>query len=298
MTAVADSSTEIDTMIEQWALAPDISARSVLATVFGDTILPVTKSFWLAQLFKLTEAIGFNDRLIRTSMFRLAEDNWLTNERVGRQSRYTLTAHAISESELASQRIYHQVAPDWSGSWALVIFDRSGESDQREELVKHLTWSGFIRLGADLMASPAAESTMIDQLMARIGSTVPVAVANAEFVDLEKLVGSGFFAKAFSTETTEADYRRLMARYQPLSDMIPRCSPLQAFAIRTMLIHDLRRIRLRAPDMPVELLPTDWIGDSAQALAAELYGPLSARCAEGLSSVLELDYPTSIANRF
>lgn len=295
---MANPSAEVDAFIRSWTEAPDISARSVLVTIFGDTILPVTNSFWLAQLFRLTEAMGFNDRLIRTSMFRLAEDRWLTNERIGRQSRYTLTDHAVRESEQASQRIYHRTTSDWSGTWTLAIIDRGDEPEGRDELIKQLTWSSFIRLGTDLMATPADRTEIVGQLVDRVGYGPPVAVATAEFTELERLVGNGFFAKAYNTEVVEADYGRFVTRYEPMRQVAADCSPVQAFAIRTMLVHDLRRIRLRAPDMPTELLPADWVGDRAQRLAAELYQPLVAGSARALSNILEVDYPPALPDRF
>ena len=70
---------------------PDISARSVLVTVLGDSVLPVTKTVWLSSLFELARPFGFSERLVRTSMFRLAAEGWVSNERVGRRSRYSLT---------------------------------------------------------------------------------------------------------------------------------------------------------------------------------------------------------------
>jgi phenylacetic acid degradation operon negative regulatory protein len=45
----------------------------------------------------------------------------------------------------------------------------------------------------------------------------------------------------------------------------------QAFVIRTLLIHEYRRIHLRDPLLPHDLLPQDWIGSRAYALCAELY---------------------------
>lgn len=289
----------LDDTIDRWAEAPDISARSVLVTIFGDAILPVTKSFWLAQLFKLTAAVGFNQRLIRTSMFRLAAEDWLTSERVGRQSQYTLTPLAVAESEQASRRIYHQEPPDWSGSWTLVMLGGPGsEFEDRASVVKHLQWSGFIQLGVDLLGSPALDPASVGELLALVDDKARVAVATAAFVDLDQLVDEGFFAAAFNTAAVESDYQAFIRTYERLEQEIVQCSPLQAFAVRTMLIHDLRRIRLRSPDVPSELLPDDWIGYRANDLAGSLYRTLAAKSAEALGEILELDYPGSLPDRF
>lgn len=297
--------TDVSALIEDWRGAPDISARSVLVTVFGDTVvpvadrLPVPHSLWLAQLFKLTDEFGFSDRLVRTSMFRLAAEGWLTNERVGRQSRYQLTELALRESKQAAQRIYHDDAVDWAGTWTLVILDHPlAPPEAQSTIAQHLGWSGFIKLGRGLLASPTVSSGRVNELIALIEPGTQVAVAAAEFANLADLVASGFFSDGFSTDETAAAYQGFVDRYGPMADAMSACTSHQAFALRTMLIHDLRRIRLRSPDIPAELLPSGWIGHQAHALAAGLYETLSARAAEALSAVLELDYPVQMIGRF
>ncbi|MEM7324596.1 MAG: PaaX family transcriptional regulator C-terminal domain-containing protein [Actinomycetota bacterium] len=285
--------------LDGWADAPDISARSVLVTIFGDSILPVTKTFWLAQLFRLTESLGFNERQIRTSMFRLAAEDWVTSERVGRQSQYTLTPLAVSESEQASRRIYHNDPPDWSGSWTLVMLGGPAtDPAARDAIGRHLRWNGFIPLGADLLGSPATDPETVKRLLRLVDQGSGAAVATAAFVDLADLVEDGFFAAAFNTDEIEADYRTFIQRYDGLGEALHRTSPLEAFAVRTMLIHDLRRIRLRSPDVPAELLPDNWIGYRADAIAGDLYRVAAAGSAPALGEILDLTYPTELPERF
>ncbi|MEM7274629.1 MAG: PaaX family transcriptional regulator C-terminal domain-containing protein [Actinomycetota bacterium] len=283
--------------VEAWAADPDISARSVLVTIFGDTVLPVTDSFWLAQLFRMTEVFGFSGRLIRTSMFRLAAEGWLTNERIGRQSRYSLTPLAVEESARASARIYQDATPDWGGDWTLVLTNGDdSDAEVRRDLARRLGWRGFIDLGGTLAsptADPDATRAFLDE-----GSTGPaLAVATARFDDLDRLVGAGFFDRALDTAASHAAYRAFLDRYGPLAGDQPS-DPLDAFAVRTALIHDLRRIRLRSPDLPASLLPRDHAGTAAHGLAAGLYRHLSQRCAPVLSEIFEIDYPTRPPGRF
>ena len=51
--------------------------------------------------------------------------------------------------------------------------------------------------------------------------------------------------------------------------------PLPALLARLMLIHDYRRIILRDPMLPPQLLPGDWIGREAYSLAGSLYHALA-----------------------
>jgi hypothetical protein len=68
-----------------------IRASSLIITLYGDAIEPHGGTVWLGSLINLLEPIGINERLIRTSIFRLTKEGWLTAEKVGRRSYYSLT---------------------------------------------------------------------------------------------------------------------------------------------------------------------------------------------------------------
>src|SRR3954467_12131845 len=74
-------------------------ARSLIVTVWGDALAPHGGEVWLAGLIRLLEPLGINERLTRTSIFRLARDGWLIAEARGRQSRYRLTPEGRSRFE-------------------------------------------------------------------------------------------------------------------------------------------------------------------------------------------------------
>jgi phenylacetic acid degradation operon negative regulatory protein len=47
--------------------------------------------------------------------------------------------------------------------------------------------------------------------------------------------------------------------------------PEQCFVIRTLLMHEFRRVQLRDPSLPRQLLPDDWPGYTARALCRDIY---------------------------
>lgn len=287
-------------MVRQRCSEPDISARSVLVTVLGDSVLPVTKTLWLSSLFELAEPFGFSERLVRTSMFRLAAEGWMSNERIGRRSRYSMTLLAVRESEDADRRIYGREPGSWDGSWTFAVVDApSIPADERDRIVKHLRWHGFVSLGRGMMASPSATEHGLNELLDLVDPVAVVPVGRAELADLQDLVEGGFFAEVFRTADTEAAYRDFLARYQPWQHQdLAAAAPLDAYSLRTMLVHEFRRIRLRAPDVPAELLPPDWIGNNAHELAGHLYRRLSPPAARALGAILEVDYPEVMPHRF
>ena len=290
----------IASMVRQRCAEPDISARSVLVTVLGDSVLPVTKTLWLSGLFELAEPFGFSERLVRTSMFRLAAEGWMSNERIGRRSRYSMTLLAVRESEDADRRIYSKESGNWDRSWTFAVVDTpSISTNERDRIVKHLRWHGFVALGRGLMASPSVGVSSLRELLHLVQPAVAVPIGTSEFDELDGLVAEGYFADVFRTADTEAAYSRFLSRYEPWSSRdIETAAPLEAYALRTMLVHELRRIRLRTPDIPPELLPREWIGDLAYDVAADLYSRLSRSAARALSQILEVDYPATMPNRF
>ena len=290
---------DIPTLVQGWRSAPHISARSVLVTVLGDALLPVSKSAWLSQLFKLAVPYNFSSRLVRTSLFRLADEGWVTSERHGRQSKYILTPFAEREFADAADRIYNNHRPPLDGQWTLVLFDGTRISlRERDRLARHLGWHGFVALERGVLASPMCGVETVRQILAEAFPEVQPAVAEAEFSDMGDLAREGFFSSAFAFDDIEKAYRSFVDTYEEFDDGLAKLSPMDAYCVRTMLIHDLRRITLRMPPLPGELLPTPWSGDEAYALAASLYPQLCATSASLLGEVLELDYPVLIPLRF
>jgi len=285
--------------IERWASQTSISARSVLVTIFGDTLLPVAESVWLAQLFQLTEPFGFSDRLIRTSAARLVTDGWLESERVGRVSRYHLTPLAIEESHQADRQIYGSSNDAWDGQWVLVFANKSmTEAGVRPDLLKHLQWRGFSDLGNGVLASPTANVELTRELCQQLSPDNPVPLATARFDDVEQMASSEFFRSGFAIDSQELAYTHFVEQYSSASQTMADLNAVEAYGLRTMLVHDLRRIRLRSAIIPFELLPTPWVGDAAIDLASSVYAKTSAKAAPFLSDVLETLYPDTISGRF
>ena len=68
-----------------------------------------------------------------------------------------------------------------------------------------------------------------------------------------------------------------MKMFEPLSAALGRGTDLSdadAFAARILLIHYYRRVVLRDPLLPTELLPQDWPGRAARDLCGEIYRAL------------------------
>lgn len=246
----------------------------MLVTIFGDSVAPAGGEIWLGDLIGLAGPFGFSDRLTRTSVFRLTSEGWFETERVGRRSRYRLTDYGRNEFAQAEQRIYHAARPHWDGEWTLVFTELASiERESAQLLGKHLTWHGFAPLANEVYAAPGDGRAQLGGLLERLGLDTRLPTARARFDDLPGLVESHALSKRFGLEQAAASYRDFLERYGwTEGGGFERISDAEAFLLRTMLIHDLRRARLSDPWLPAELIGAGWPGRAAHALAAAVYG--------------------------
>jgi len=252
---------------------PDISARSVLVTIFGDSIVPVGGEIWLGDLIALAEPFGFSDRLTRTSVSRLTAEGWFESQRVGRRSRYRLTEFGVAEFEVAERRIYHADRPHWDGEWTLAMVELGSPDRTTAQLVsKHLRWHGFAPLSSGVMAEPGDSRAEVREVSAGLGLSAAIPVALARFDDLRALLSAPEVDQRLGLDEAADGYRRFVERYALLEAMCGAdVAPLDAFLLRSMVVHDLRRTVLVDPWLPAEILPSGWPGSAAHELAGRLY---------------------------
>ena len=275
-----------DAGIERWlrrTLAEDPPrARSLIVTVWGDALAPHGGDIWLAALIRLLEPFGINERLTRTSVFRLARDGWLAAEAHGRRSRYRLTAGGRQRFEAAYRRIYAPPAEVWSGGWELVVDPPGdGSAQARQRRRDELRWEGFGTLAPGCFIRPAAGDAVAGE---RDGMIVLQAVEPGT---------PSLAARApalWDLQAVAAGYRRFLALFGRVVERfrmrdIEAADPAQCFAVRTLLIHAFRRVLLRDPRLPAALLPLDWPGAAAYALTRDFYRLTLAQAEAHLADV-------------
>src|SRR5215468_10226261 len=155
-TRVRDADPRIARWIRGELAAAPPRARSLIVTVWGDAIAPHGGSTWLSGLIRLMAPFAVNERLVRTSVYRLASEGWLAARQSGRRSLYRLTAQGARKFEHAHRRIYASPSDRWDGEWELVIaLPAELRADQRAALRKELGWEGFGSLTPGMFIRPA-----------------------------------------------------------------------------------------------------------------------------------------------
>lgn len=254
-------------------------------SVFGDAVVPRGGRIWLGSLIRLLAPLQISERLIRTSVFRLAKEEWLQTEPHGRRSNYLLTRTGQRRFEEASRHIYAAHPQPWDRRWRLMLTVGELAPKARERLRRALFWQGFGMLGADCFVHPNADlGGALDMLRADgmadlLGKLMPMLAAQACF-DLTAS-HDDMVKKAWDLAQLAEAYGVFISTYAPILQEL-RLDPQNAvdeesaFLLRILLIHDYRRLLLRDPELPDVLLPPDWAGQQARQLCNELYRRLLA----------------------
>jgi phenylacetic acid degradation operon negative regulatory protein len=268
--------------IERWigralAAAPP-KAKSLVVTVWGDSIAPHGGAVWLSALIGLLAPFGINERLVRTSVYRLAQEGWLAARQDGRRSVYRLTRQGQRRFEHAYRRIYAPPATDpWDGAWHLVIVPPATiDASSRRELRKELSWDGFGVLGPGLFARPArpGNEAELNETIRALGIGRRIAVVTTRTLAHGAASIASLTGDCWDLKSVAAAYRGFVARFRGVAYALSQGAdptPQQCFVLRTLLIHEFRRVTLHDPQLPAELLPSNWPEAAAYALCRDLY---------------------------
>ncbi|GFE89854.1 PaaX family transcriptional regulator [Steroidobacter agaridevorans] len=251
-----------------------LRAGSLLVTILGDAIAPRGGSIALASLIALARLFGINERLARTAVGRLANDDWVTSIRSGRSSYYTLSANGRGRFAEATHRIYSAPIDSWNGAWTLVILSGTLERKAREKLSDELRWLNFGEASSGVFARPTHAADTVREELAQLGANNQLIVFQGGAVERES--EATLVARCWDLAELARRYRRFIAMFEPVDQAatvadISGAVGETAYVLRTLLLHEYRKIYLRDPLLPNRLLPAGWAGADALELCRRLY---------------------------
>lgn len=261
---------------------------SLIVTVFGDAIMPRGAAISLGSLITLMAPFGLNERLVRTASTRLADDHWLKSRRNGKLSEYHLSSSGRERFTDATARIYNEPDAAWSGRWTLVVIPPMA-APERKKLREELVWRGFGELSSGLYAHPEVDAESLRDQLNPAGTAGRLIIFDAKLTDDEapaQLVKLGWDLDELSIR-----YQRFNKRFLPVRDLLRKDQTLDdqlCFILRTLLIHEYRRLHLRDPLLPQSLLRPNWPGLEAAVLCRELYATVFAASERHLSKTAAL----------
>lgn len=270
-------SAKIQQIIDSVVKNETLSGTSLISTIFGDSVLHRGGNISLASLIQLLELFGFNDRAVRTSVFRLVKNDWLCSDKIGRTSFYRITDSSRSTYLQAEQRIYNDQMKEWDHYWDLILMS-SLDTENKALLKKELEWLGFANISTNLMAYPGCNRIELQRLLVDLNMSEQVVVFKAETLQLfnNSVDTIGRMLRTnWPIDELRQRYLQFLDIFREIGVLLmqenEQLEPVQAFQIRTLLIHYYRRILLKDPALPLELLPTDWPAISARTLSMNIY---------------------------
>lgn len=253
---------------------------SLVITFFGDSIVPRGGEVWLGTLTTLMNGLGFDDQAVRAAVSRLTKDGWLSRRRIGRNSFYRLLEDGNREFASATDRIYGTGPAAFDGTLTLLSAKTSmAKSATVSEYASLLGKQGWGRMAPTVFChfgNWACPDPLISDFL-RIEGTI----AADEARDL--------VAQAWDLSDVDEAYGKLLVDFEAVSAALfgkngaaAEFVPFDALMLRTILLHCFRRIALRDPLVPVDLLPSDWAGQRARDMTARLYGALTPKADQWL----------------
>jgi len=240
------------------------SARGLLFTLLGEFVLTGDGTAWTSAVLGVFTRLGIEEKATRQALMRTAGAGWLEAEKIGRRTRWRLTANARRLLTDGAERIYSFTGPagDWDGRWLLVSV-RIPDSDRRARHVvrSRLSWAGFGSLGAGLWISPHPDR---EAEAAGVLHEAGVAQDAHVFVATRSGLGDvrGMVAAAWDLAAIEEQYEQFIEDFgEPAPD--------DTLVRQIELVHAWRRFPSIDPALPGDLLPARWSGREAARLFAD-----------------------------
>ena len=264
----------IDNRVTKFINQDNNSSPYLIMTVFGDSIIPHGGEIWLGSLVQILELFDINERLVRTSIFRLTKDTWLESTKIGRKSFYR--AKHIEEIQGNEQCLYYQ-QDKWDGNWRLIVGVSMEKScNQRDEFRKELTKLGCCPISPNVFAHPTLSIETIKRLLKKYQQEKAYLLMNAkdeENQTLNFLEVENILCKTAKTEL-EREYTTFIDEYEAIFDRLDEAHELStkdSFLIKTLMINDYRRLLWHDKIRSGLLMGDDWVGRRARSIAASIY---------------------------
>lgn len=277
-------------LLRDFKAQPTVRAGSLIVTVFGDAIAPRGGTVWLGSLIRVMEPFGISERLVRTSIFRLSQDNWFEVEQAGRRSYYSLSADGAKKFGVATHRIYGEPRVAWSGDWCLALL-ADLEAPAREQVRKELSWLGFAAVSPGVLAHPSPDMTDLGVSLNRIGCEDELVIMEGRLLrDSQEAALRNLVHKHWNLADIDRRYEAFVRKFRPVlaaATKKRRKDPQLAFVIRMLLVQEYRKVLLRDPLLPAELLPPKWHGTAAYQLCRNLYASVFVAADDYMAGAME-----------
>jgi phenylacetic acid degradation operon negative regulatory protein len=250
-------------------------SQELIFTLYGEYIRPRGGEAWTGSLIEFLGLFGLSGQAVRSTLSRMTRKGWLKSRRYRRYSFYSLTPKCIELLEEGAQRIYQPRSDPWDGRWHLLTYSvPESKRHLRRKLRRRLRWIGFGSLNHATWISPRNLQIEVERIMKGYDLRPYVEFFHGDHRGYSS--DKQIVASCWNLKRLNRYYADFINQFEPLylaheaqfqaGDSL---NPQDCFIHRFILIHEYRLSPYVDPNLPLELLPSDWLGERATELFQE-----------------------------
>jgi phenylacetic acid degradation operon negative regulatory protein len=272
--------------------------QQVVLTLYGDYILHLGGEIGIDTLIKLLANFDLSQQAVRSAISRMSRKGLIKMRRVGRRSYYSLTSKGRTLLTEGATRIFKRKTNKWEGSWSIVTYSIPEKTRETRDIFRReLGWLGYGALSDATWVSPYDMTREVSELAERLN------IENCVQIFSARQVGSAnpkdIMNWCWDLDKIHEKYSDFVDKYQrKLKDHRKRLQageviePGECFVERFHLIHEYRRLPFYDPDLPLELLPRNWLRPQAASIFGEYHDLLANKANEYFDSAFQNNQTT------
>jgi phenylacetic acid degradation operon negative regulatory protein len=272
--------------------------QQVVLTLYGDYILHLGGEIGIDTLIKLLANFDLSQQAVRSAISRMSRKGLIKMRRVGRRSYYSLTSKGRTLLTEGATRIFKRKTNKWEGSWSIVTYSIPEKTRETRDIFRReLGWLGYGALSDATWVSPYDMTREVSELAERLN------IENCVQIFSARQVGSAnpkdIMNWCWDLDKIHEKYSDFVDKYQrKLKDHRKRLhageviEPGECFVERFHLIHEYRRLPFYDPDLPLELLPRNWLRPQAASIFGEYHDLLANKANEYFDSAFQNNQTT------
>ena len=181
---------------------------------------------------------------------------------------YLLTEKAWTLLDEGRKRIYARSSGTWDRSWSMVILKiADGQRGAREDARRRLAWLGFGQLNQLTWMSPHALLDRAEHELADLPlETLDLVRCSTRDAEADQEMAS----RCWDLSGVQQDYAAFIREFDTDVDL----RGVAAFIRHAGLVGAYRRFPFEDPDLPLELLPREWVGSRAHEVFLRVHAEL------------------------
>jgi phenylacetic acid degradation operon negative regulatory protein len=267
--------------------------QQVVLTLYGDYILHLGGEIGIDTLIKLLVNFGLSEQAVRSAISRMSRNGLLKVRRAGRRSYYSLTDTGRTLLTEGARRIFKRKTTKWDGNWNIVTYTIPEKTRETRDIFRReLSWLGYGPLSEATWVSPYDMTSEVIELAEKLQIKDRILVFNSRQVGTVN--PTGIMNWCWDLGKIHQKYCNFVDKYQDkLKEHQKRLKtgeaiePGECFVERFHLIHEYRKLPFYDPDLPIELLPKNWLRPQAASLFSEYHNLLASKANEYFDSAFK-----------